>query len=105
MAGFASSVLGLPTTLSTESVKQTFQSRFYFDLAGFALPDQLQGLLAYVDETRLLYGSDYPVTPEIGALGLIQMMDKELVHAYQDTEVRRGIYSEKAVRLLNAGRR
>lgn len=49
--------------ISTESVKETFARQFYFDLAGMPFPDQVQGLLRFVDERRLLYGSDFPFTP------------------------------------------
>jgi len=34
--------------------------KFYYDLAGFSVPNQLYGLKNMVDITHLLYGSDYP---------------------------------------------
>lgn len=34
----------------------------YFDLAGSVLPYQLPSLLSLIDDTRILYGSDYPFT-------------------------------------------
>jgi predicted TIM-barrel fold metal-dependent hydrolase len=38
--------------------------RLYFDLAGMPLPHQLPSLLALAGTDRLLYGSDWPFTPE-----------------------------------------
>lgn len=35
-------------------------SQMYFDLAGFPVPNQLQGLLHMTDASHLLYGSDWP---------------------------------------------
>ena len=42
-----------------DDVRKTL-GRFYYDLAGFAVPNQLYGLLNMTDESHLLYGSDYP---------------------------------------------
>jgi 6-methylsalicylate decarboxylase len=44
----------------------------YYDVAGFPLPRALPALLNLVDPDKLLYGSDYPFTPEpvINALAL-----------------------------------
>ena len=41
------------------SVKETL-SKFYYDLAGFPVPNQLYGLLNITNSEHLLYGSDYP---------------------------------------------
>ncbi|WP_345943982.1 amidohydrolase family protein [Streptomyces sp. SID3212] len=43
---------------------------FYYDVAGFALPRLLPSLLTLADAERLLYGSDYPFTPDWVAQGL-----------------------------------
>lgn len=40
-------------------IKETL-SKFYYDLAGFPVPNQLYGLLNMTDADHLLYGSDYP---------------------------------------------
>ena len=42
-----------------EDVKKQL-GKFYYDLAGFAVPNQLYGLLNMTDESHLLYGSAYP---------------------------------------------
>lgn len=36
----------------------------YYDLAGFAVPNQLAGLLKMTNVSHLLYGSDYPYASE-----------------------------------------
>ncbi|KAL1892355.1 hypothetical protein Sste5346_007093 [Sporothrix stenoceras] len=43
-------------------VKEQLNTRFYFDTAGFAYPEQIKGLLEYVSVDRILYGSDFPFT-------------------------------------------
>lgn len=37
----------------------------YYDLAGFPVPRQLPSLLAMTDPSHLLYGTDWPWTPEV----------------------------------------
>ena len=39
-------------------------SRLHFDLAGFAVPRQLEALLTMTTRDHLHYGSDFPFTPE-----------------------------------------
>jgi len=60
--------------ISTDIVKETFARQFYFDLAGMPFPDQVHGLLRFVDETRLLYGSDFPFTPA----SMVEMFAKKI---------------------------
>jgi len=48
--------------------------RLYYDVAGFALPRALPALLSLVDTDRLLYGSDYPFTPDWVASGLAEAL-------------------------------
>jgi predicted TIM-barrel fold metal-dependent hydrolase len=67
---------GDPMTL--ETMKNLLQTRFYIDLAGVPFPDQIHGLLRYVDTTRLLYGSDYPFTPAPLAQSLAKRLDEGL---------------------------
>lgn len=99
---FATSILGLPVQISTESVKKAFQTQFFFDLAGFVFPDQIHGLLPYVDASRILYGSDYPYTPESGVLGVAENMNQELPRVFKDFHSQEAIYRENAVNLLEA---
>ena len=42
-------------------------ARLHYDLAGFAVPRQLDALLTITTLEHLHYGSDYPFTPEIAA--------------------------------------
>ena len=37
--------------------------KFYFDLAGDPMPEQMEMLLKITDVEHLLYGSDYPYVP------------------------------------------
>jgi predicted TIM-barrel fold metal-dependent hydrolase len=97
---FATSILGLPVQISTESVKKAFQSQFFFDLAGFVFPDQIQGLLSYVDESRILYGSDYPYTPEAGVLGLAEVMNQEVPQVFKGLGAQKAIYKGNAINIL-----
>ncbi|KAJ9602616.1 hypothetical protein H2200_012809 [Cladophialophora chaetospira] len=74
---FSSAILKLDNGVTAATVRQMLQTRFFFDLAGFPFPDQIHGLVRYVDASRLLYGSDFPYTPAAGVEMLAQMMDKE----------------------------
>jgi predicted TIM-barrel fold metal-dependent hydrolase len=48
--------------------------RLHFDLAGFALPRQLDALLALTTVEHLHYGSDYPFTPD----GIVEILSQQL---------------------------
>lgn len=48
--------------------------RLHYDVAGFALPRALSALLGLVTTDRLLYGSDYPFTPDWAAHGLAEAL-------------------------------
>ncbi len=47
----------------------------YYDLAGFPLPRQLKALLEIADPKHILYGSDYPFTPEPVVTALAAQLD------------------------------
>lgn len=60
----------IPGLTEVDSVDEVLEALggFWYDLAGFT-ERQLPALLGLVDPTRLLYGSDWPFTPEeVGAL-------------------------------------
>ncbi|RKK94631.1 hypothetical protein BFJ68_g15124 [Fusarium oxysporum] len=97
---FATSILGLPVQISIQSVKKAFQTQFSFDLAGFVFPDQIQGLLPYVDASRILYGSDYPYTPEAGVLGLAEVMNQELPRVFKRRSSQKAIYNGNTMKLI-----
>lgn len=95
-----SRLFGTAQTLSTQAIKDTFARQFYFDLAGFPFPDQIKELLLYVKTDRLLYGSDYPFTPEMAVVGLAGVMTKEMQKMWDDEKEREMILSGNARRLL-----
>lgn len=55
--------LGAAPDKPSADIKAILAERFYFDLSGFVLPDQIHGLRRLVPDTRLLFGSDFPYTP------------------------------------------
>lgn len=100
LTNVATAVLGHPAEFNTEAVKRIFGRQFYFDLAGYVFPDQIHGLLRYVDASRLLYGTDYPFTPGSGALGMSRIMDTELPRVFSDRDDCRSILADNAVKVL-----
>ena len=97
-----SAVIEGVTALSSEEVKDTLETQFYFDLAGLPFPGQIQGLLKYVSIGRLLYGSDYPFTPQPAVEMLCARMADEMERIWSKEE-RRAILVGNARRLLDAG--
>lgn len=97
---FATSILGQKDSLSSTQVKELFRTRFYFDLAGFPFPDLIHGYLTVGDPSRLLYGSDYPYTPEKTSIFLSERMDEGLRKLFDDDLIKR-IYSGNAQQILN----
>jgi predicted TIM-barrel fold metal-dependent hydrolase len=69
----------------------------YYDLAGFCLPRQLENLLQIVDVSHLLYGSDYPYTPEYGSFMLASLLEQ--TDLLTDEE-RRAIFYDNALKLF-----
>lgn len=82
IAEFSKFLLPAGETVSDEEIKELFQTRFYIDLAGIPFPDQIHGLLRVVDSSRLLYGSDYPYTPQALAESLAGRLDEGLVNEF-----------------------
>lgn len=69
----------------------------YYDVAGFFLPRQLENLLQIVDIGHLLYGSDYPYTPEFDCFALAVLLEKTKLL----TDKERGaIYYDNALKLF-----
>jgi predicted TIM-barrel fold metal-dependent hydrolase len=62
---FGRAIPNLPvdTSVTPEFVRERLRTKFYFDMAGTAWPDQTPALLAFIGKDQLLYGSDYPFTP------------------------------------------
>ncbi|BCS23923.1 amidohydrolase family protein [Aspergillus puulaauensis] len=97
---FASSILGLPFEINSDVVKEAFARQFYFDLAGFAFPDQVYGLLRYVDASRIVYGSDYPYTPASGVLSIANTINENIGEAFPRRKDRQAIFTGNAQRIL-----
>jgi predicted TIM-barrel fold metal-dependent hydrolase len=66
--------LGLVNPPSSDEVAALLR-RLYYDLAGFVVPKMLPSLLAVAPVQQLLYGSDWPFTPEPVLRHLAQQFD------------------------------
>ncbi|MGJ7512499.1 amidohydrolase family protein [Variovorax sp. GT1P44] len=73
VAGLAPA-LGLPDKLDVPRFYETLRG-LYYDLAGFPLPRQLLPLLEIADPKHIMYGSDWPYTPEALVTALAQQLD------------------------------
>jgi predicted TIM-barrel fold metal-dependent hydrolase len=71
--------------------------QMYYDLAGYPVPGQLFALLQIVGPERLLYGSDWPFTPEAKVSGLQQ---KLLTTNLLTEEHRRAVFYQNALSLF-----
>ncbi len=69
----------------------------YYDVAGVCLPRQLANLLQIVEIDHLVYGSDYPYTPEFGCIAMADALDKTDLLT---DEQRRKIYYDNALKLF-----
>lgn len=98
-AAFGTWVLGQTGSLSSTQVKELFRTRFYFDLAGFPFPDLIHGYLTVGCPSRLLYGSDYPYTPDHITVSLSGKMDEGLRELFDDNMINR-VYSGNAREFL-----
>lgn len=85
--------------ITAQEIKDIFRNRFYYDLAGFSMGNQVHGLLRWAGSSQLLYGSDYPYTPAEGIEYLARIMDNEAVLLWTDEEIQQ-IYAGNAERLF-----
>lgn len=82
--------------------RRLLRERFFFDLAGFPFPNQIHGLLRVLGdggEQRLVYGTDYPFTPEKVVVGLAEQMEKGCEQIF-NADQRNAVYLGNAERLL-----
>lgn len=102
--GFSQLVPGPWHGMVEEEVKEAFTKQIWFDMAGFAFPSQIRGLLygVGVPHTRLLYGSDFPFTRMDGVELLLGQMDEGVKELFNDDEIT-DVYSRNAERLLCIG--
>ncbi len=68
-----SPALGLDGPLNTDKVFSLLKG-LYYDLAGFPIPRQLGALLQIADERNIMYGSDWPFTPD----PVVEMLSKKI---------------------------
>ncbi len=71
--------------------------RMYYDLAGYPVPGQLFALRQMVGADRLLYGSDWPFTPE---MKVAQLQQKLLATDLLTQEQRRAAFHDNAVAIF-----
>jgi predicted TIM-barrel fold metal-dependent hydrolase len=93
-------IIGLPSEITPETVRATLRSQFYFDLAGIAFPDQIYGLLRYVNASRIVYGSDFPYTPTQSVIKLGEVMNAALSEAFPTANDQSLVLRDNAARLL-----
>ena len=86
--------------LSDRAVHETLTKQFYFDLAGWPLPNQIHGLLRHVGVNQLLYGSDYCYTPAPVANELAMKMDTGLRELFEEKDDVAKVYRRNAEGLL-----
>jgi predicted TIM-barrel fold metal-dependent hydrolase len=86
-------------TVTEEEIKDILRNRFYYDLAGFSMGNQVHGLLRWTGSSQLLYGSDYPYTPAEGIEYQAGIMDKEAKLLWNSEEIER-VYTGNAERLF-----
>lgn len=74
------STSGTGKSVTHETVQEAFRTRFYFDLAGWSMRGQVEGLMANagIGRDRLLFGSDYPFTKAHLVEGFVKEIDEEI---------------------------
>lgn len=87
--------MGMMDTVDTDAEFKNL----YFDIAGDPEPVQLEMLRMTVDESHIVYGSDYPHSP-----GSVVISKKKHFDGNKDYDaIREKIYAENAYELLNKG--
>lgn len=81
--------------LTVEDIDRIFRERFYYDLAGFSMENQIHGVLRKAGPERLLYGSDYPFTSTSICAFLAATMDTEAEKLFA-AEVIKNMYAGNA---------
>lgn len=97
---FATKILASNADFTVEDVQHFFRTRFYYDLAGFSMENQVHGILRWTGTDRLLYGSDYPYTPAEGIAFQAEVMDEEAKKMWT-AEVIEHVYAENAKKLFS----
>ena len=111
ISGFSTRMLKtkLPGATDLQGMKKVLKDRFHFDLAGFVMPDQLEGVLSTglgggegnLEGSRLLYGTDYPYMNKEVLGDLATELDAGLSELFEERESSiEGIYMNNAKKLL-----
>ena len=87
--GFSTLVPGPWEGVSEEAAREALNRQVWFDVAGFAFPGQIRGLVegAGVEASRLLYGSDYPFTKAEGVEMLAGAMDEGVQGMFSEEQI------------------
>jgi predicted TIM-barrel fold metal-dependent hydrolase len=101
IAGFSTKILKKEHAMTSEQMKNVFNERFWFDLAGFPFPDQIVGILRIVKPDRLIYGTDFPYLNGELCTELRETMDKGLKELFDEQTIRK-ILVWNAEKLLSA---
>lgn len=72
-------------------------SKLYYDLAGMPVPRLLPALRTFADPAHLLYGSDWPFTPQGAVQALLRALEG---HLSPETTVLTGVRRDNAARLF-----
>ena len=70
---------------------------FYYDLAGTPFPRQVPALRTFADPNKLLYGSDWPFTPETAVGEVLSSIEDALA---EEQALRAGVFYHNARALL-----
>ncbi|RFU28423.1 hypothetical protein B7463_g7901, partial [Scytalidium lignicola] len=81
--------------VTAEEIQDILRNRFYYDLAGFSMGNQIHGLLRFTGPDRLMYGTDYPYTPAEGIAFQAEEMDAEAKKLWSAEEIK-AVYSGNA---------
>jgi len=99
-SNFASRILASDDAdFNIEDIQRLFKQRFYYDLAGFSMQNQIHGTLRWAGSERLLYGSDYPYTPAEGIAFQVATMDEEAKKLWSEEVIGR-VYAGNAKTLF-----
>lgn len=87
--------------MEESDVVEVYKTQIWFDMAGFAFPSQIRGLLygVGVPHSRLMYGSDFPFTRADGVELLLGQMDSGVKELFNEEEVK-DLYHRNAEKLL-----
>ncbi|KAF2171605.1 hypothetical protein M409DRAFT_63248 [Zasmidium cellare ATCC 36951] len=99
--GFSSLVPGPWIGVPESEVLEAFKRQIWFDMAGFAFPSQIRGILygTGVPHSRLMYGSDFPFTRANGVELLMGQMDSGVKELFNEEEIE-DLYHRNAEKLL-----